>query len=113
MVKINIKKYSRSNADIPTSEPETESNIVNSEPQRRARGRPRKITEFNTTPEPISETEPIFHSLPEVIEDPSPELDFNPFELKEASEPFLEELNAENYHEPPTEKEKRELEKGS
>ena len=46
-----------------------------------------------------------------MIEDPNPDLDFNPFELKEASEPFLEELNAENYHEPPTEKEKRDLEK--
>jgi len=111
MVNINIKKYSRSNL-APSSDDQTESNIINSEPQKRSRGRPKKA--YNdplSPPEPIHEAEPIFNSLPEVIEDPNPDLDFNPFELKEASEPFLEELNAENYHEPPTEKEKRDLEK--
>ena len=111
MVNINIKKYSRSNL-APSSDDQTESNIINSEPQKRSRGRPKKA--YNdplSPPEPIHEPEPIFNSLPEVIEGPNPDLDFNPFELKEASEPFLEELNAENYHEPPTEKEKRDLEK--
>ena len=112
MVNINIKKYSRSNLAPSSGETETESNIINSEPQKRSRGRPKKTNMDPTAPpEPIYEPEPIFNSLPEVIEDPNPDLDFNPFELKDASEPFLEELNAENYHEPPTEKEKRDIEK--
>jgi hypothetical protein len=112
MVNINIKKYSRSNLAPSSGETEIESNIINSEPQKRSRGRPKKTNMDSTAPpEPIYEPEPIFNSLPEVIEDPNPDLDFNPFELKDASEPFLEELNAENYHEPPTEKEKRDIEK--
>jgi hypothetical protein len=112
MPKINIKKYSRSNVDA-ISEPEIDNNI------KRSRGRPKKA---NIEPETdnniiykipqqeqeqeINYTETIPETIPEPIE--NNEIDIPDLEL---NEPFLEELNTNYYVEPPTDQEKKEIEK--
>jgi len=113
MPKINIKKYSRSNVDLPQTEPETNETL------KRSRGRPKKIifeteTDNNiiykaSAQEPQQEPEePIQESIPEIIENNETEFDIPDLEQ---NEPFLEELNTSNYIEPPTEHEKKEMEK--
>jgi len=113
MPKINIKKYSRSNVEA-NSETEIDNNI------KRSRGRPKKANiepetdnniiykipqqeqeqETDIT-ESISET--TLEHIPDIIEN-------NEFSIPdvELNEPFLEELNTENYREPPTQQEKKE-----
>jgi hypothetical protein len=115
MPKINIKKYSRSNVDA-ISEPEIDNTI------KRSRGRPKKtniepetdnniiykIPQQGEQEENIIDT--ISETIPEVIPDiiESNEISIPDIEL---NEPFLEELNTENYREPPTQQEKKEIEK--
>lgn len=102
MPKINIKKYSRSNI----SEPEIDSNI------KKSRGRPKKAnieTDNNIIykiPQQEKEQETIPEPIPEPIE--NDEIDTPDLEL---NEPFLEELNVNNYIEPPSENERKEIEK--
>jgi predicted ribosome quality control (RQC) complex YloA/Tae2 family protein len=104
MPKINIKKYSRSNI----SEPDIDSNI------KKSRGRPKKTniepeTDNNIIykiPQQEQEQETIPETIPEPIE--NDEIDTPDLEL---NEPFLEELNVNNYIEPPSENERKEIEK--
>jgi predicted ribosome quality control (RQC) complex YloA/Tae2 family protein len=104
MPKINIKKYSRSNI----SEPEIDSNI------KKSRGRPKKTNIESETdnniiykiPQQEQEQETIPDTIPEPIE--NDEIDTPDLEL---NEPFLEELNVNNYIEPPSENERKEIEK--
>jgi len=116
MPKINIKKYSRSNVDTTEAPPEMDSEI------KKSRGRPKKIiletdTENNNiiykTPEPVhqeeQEQEQEQESIPETIEPVEISDSYNP-EI-DMNEPFLEELNSNNYKEPPTEQEKKNIEK--
>jgi hypothetical protein len=111
MPKINIKKYSRSNVDAD-SEPEIDNNI------KRSRGRPKKAniepeTDNNIIykiPQQEQETNDVeskLETIPEKIE--NDESDIIP-DL-ESHEPFLEELNTNYYVEPPSEHEKKEIEK--
>jgi hypothetical protein len=119
MPKINIKKYSRSNVDS-NSEPEIDNNI------KRSRGRPKKtniepetdnniiykIPQQEQEQEQEQEREPNYvanhlETIPEVIETDDTEI----IPDLETNEPFLEELNANFYVEPPTEHEKKEIEK--
>jgi len=107
MPKINIKKYSRSNVEA-NSEPEIDDNI------KRSRGRPKKTniepeTDNNIIykiPHQTQEQETKPETIPEPME--SNEIDIPDLEL---NEPFLEELNVNNYIEPPNEQEKKEIEK--
>ena len=104
MPKINIKKYSRSNI----SEPDIDSNI------KKSRGRPKKTniepeTDNNIIykiPQQEQEQETIPETIPEPIE--NDEIDAPDLEL---NGPFLEELNVNNYIEPPSENERKEIEK--
>ena len=100
MPRINIKKYSRSNVDTPQTESEipeeTDNNIIV-----KKRGRPKKAT-------PEYET-PIEDNTPQLIEAEPETFEFEPLEAE--AEPFLDELNNDNYQEPPTEKEQKELQK--
>jgi len=101
MPKINIKKYSRSNIDTTQTESEIPEEIDNNIIVKK-RGRPKKATpEYDT---PIMED-----NTPQLIETEPETYEFEPLEAE--TEPFLEELNNDNYQEPPTEKEQRELQK--
>ena len=110
MPKTNIKKYSRSNVES-NSEAEIDNNI------KRSRGRPKKA---NIEPEtdnniifkiPQQEQETNYtETIPETIQEPieNDEIDIPDLEL---NEPFLEELNVNNYIEPPSENKRKEIEK--
>jgi hypothetical protein len=100
MVKINLKRFSRSKVD------DENTNIINPEiveevPKKR-RGRPprsKPIEDIDTEPE-VSEPEPELHyNTPDDISEVS--LDNN----------FLSDLNADNYKEPPTQQEIKQEEK--
>ena len=110
MPKINIKKYSRPNVDLPQTEPETNETL------KRSRGRPKKIIfeteednniiyKASSQEQQQEPEEPIQESIPEIIENNESEFDIPDLEQ---NEPFLEELNTSNYIEPPTEHEKKE-----
>ena len=100
MVNINVRKFSRSKVDFE----DTEQNIINpeAEPPKKRRGRPPKvqkpIEDIDTEPE--SEPE---YNIPE------------PDEISEVSyqedNNFLADLDANNYREPPSQQELREVEK--
>jgi len=115
MPKINIKKYSRSNVDAE-SEPEIDNNI------KRSRGRPKKA---NIEPETDNN---IIYKIPQQEQEQEQETNYIESKLEtipekiendesdimpdlESNEPFLEELNTNYYVEPPTEHEKKEIEK--
>ena len=102
MPRINIKKYSRSNVDTPQTESEipeeTDNNIIV-----KKRGRPKKAT-------PEYET-PIEDNTPQLIEAEPETFEFEPLEAE--TEPFLDELNNDNYQEPSTENEQKELQENS
>jgi len=115
MPKINIKKYSRSNVDTE-SEPEIDNNI------KRSRGRPKKA---NIEPETDNN---IIYKIPQQEQEQEQETNYIESKLEtipekiendesdimpdlESNEPFLEELNTNYYVEPPTEHEKKEIEK--
>ncbi len=101
MPRINIKKHSRSNIDTTQTESEIPEEIDNNIIVKK-RGRPKKATpEYDT---PIMED-----NTPQLIETEPETYEFEPLEAE--TEPFLEELNNDNYQEPPTEKEHRELQK--
>ena len=115
MPKINIKKYSRSNVDS-NSEPEIDNNI------KRSRGRPKKTniepeTDNNIIykiPQQEEQEENIIDTISETIPEAIPDMiENNEINIPdiELNEPFLEELNTENYREPPTQQEKKEIEK--
>ena len=101
MPKINIKKYSRSNIDTTQTESEIPEEIDNNIIVKK-RGRPKKAT-------PEYETPIVEDNTPQLIEAEPETFEFEPLEAE--TEPFLEELNNDNYQEPPTEKEQRELQK--
>ncbi len=101
MPKINIKKYSRSNIDTTQTESEIPEEIDNNIIVKK-RGRPKKAT-------PEYETPIVEDNTPQLIEAEPETFEFEPLEAE--TEPFLEELNNDNYQEPPPEKEQRELQK--
>jgi len=101
MPKINIKKYSRSNIDTTQTESEIPEEIDNNIIVKK-RGRPKKAT-------PEYETPIVEDNTPQLIEAEPETFEFEPLEAE--TEPFLEELNNDNYQEPPTEKEQREQQK--
>jgi hypothetical protein len=101
MPRINIKKYSRSNIDTTQTESEIPEEIDNNIIVKK-RGRPKKAT-------PEYETPIVEDNTPQLIEAEPETFEFEPLEAE--TEPFLEELNNDNYQEPPTEKEQRELQK--
>jgi len=101
MPRINIKKYSRSNIDTPQTESEIPEEIDNNIFVKK-RGRPKKAT-------PEYETPIIEDNTPQLIEAEPETFEFESLEAE--TEPFLEELNNDNYQEPPTEKEQREQQK--
>jgi hypothetical protein len=101
MPKINIKKYSRSNIDTSQTESEIPEEIDNNIIVKK-RGRPKKAT-------PEYETPIVEDNTPQLIEAEHETYEFEPLETE--TEPFLEELNNDNYQEPPTEKEQRELQR--
>ncbi len=101
MPRINIKKYSRSNIDTPQTESEIPEEIDNNIIVKK-RGRPKKAT-------PEYETPIVEDNTPQLIEAEPETFEFEPLEAE--NEPFLEELNNDNFQEPPTEKEQRELQK--
>jgi len=115
MPKINIKKYSRSNVEA-NSETEIDNNI------KRSRGRPKKA---NIEPETDNN---IIYKIPQQEQEQEQETNYIESKLEtipekiendesdimpdlESNEPFLEELNTNYYVEPPTEHEKKEIEK--
>jgi len=110
---VNIKKYSRSNIPTDSLNDSVDNNYqIQDEPTgilKKGRGRPKKVIqeqhqEINqqvSIIEEISET-PITNNEPEFTED---------LVLEPESEPFLEELNTNNYVEPPSEQEKKAQEK--
>jgi hypothetical protein len=100
MPKINIKKYSRSNVDTTQTESEIPEQLDNNIIVKR-RGRPKK-DQIQQQEEPIYEPPQLIETEPETHE-------FEPLETE--LDPFLDELTNDNYQEPPTEKEQRELEK--
>ena len=100
MPKINIKKYSRSNVDTTQTESEIPEQLDNNIIVKR-RGRPKK-DQIQQQEEPIYEAPQLIETEPETHE-------FEPLETE--LDPFLDELTNDNYQEPPTEKEQRELEK--
>ena len=100
MPKINIKKYSRSNVDTTQTESEIPEQLDNNIIVKR-RGRPKK-DQIQQQEEPIYEAPQLIETEPETHE-------FEPLEAE--LDPFLDELTNDNYQEPPTEKEQRELEK--
>ena len=126
MVKINIKKYSRSNvneADPTDTEASVDYTDTISAPKRR--GRPKKVTilDQQVDDEPV---EPQFayqspkgivaknsqRELEPVLEPQSYELE--PLEAENediSNDPFLDDLNNENFQEPPSEKEQKLQEK--
>ena len=100
MPKINIKKYSRSNVDTTQTESEIPEQLDNNIIVKR-RGRPKK-DQIQQQEEPIYEPPQFIETEPETHE-------FEPLEAE--LDPFSDELTNDNYQEPPTEKEQRELEK--
>ena len=107
MPSINIKKYSRSNIDNPNAEipgQEIDNNILS----KKSRGRPKKPVQPESVFEPVQPVEPSPPPEENLINNEESD---EPFPDLEASESFLEELNANNYIEPPTEQEKKALEK--
>ena len=101
MPKINIKKYSRSNVETTETESEIPEQMDNNIIVKR-RGRPKK--------EPIQQEEPsTAYEPPQLIETEPETHEFEPLETE--LDPFLDELTNDNYQEPPTEREQRELEK--
>ena len=103
MVKINIKKYSRSNVnEVDPTDTEASIDYTESISQPKRRGRPKKVTILDQQPddEPQQqESEPI--SEPQSYE-------FEPLEEENdivSNDPFLDDLNNENFIEPPSEKE--------
>jgi hypothetical protein len=109
MVKINIKKYSRSNVNEPDPT-DTEASVdytdTISAPKRR--GRPKKVTILDQQ----VDDEPTEPQSEPVLEPQSYE--FEPLEAENediSNDPFLEDLNNENFQEPPSEKEQKLQEK--
>jgi hypothetical protein len=109
MVKINIKKYSRSNVNEPDPA-DTEASVdytdTISAPKRR--GRPKKVTILDQQ----VDDEPAEPQLEPVLEPQSYE--FEPLEAENediSNDPFLDDLNNENFQEPPSEKEQKLQEK--
>jgi hypothetical protein len=102
MPKINIKKYSRSNVETTQTESEMPEEIDNNIIIKK-RGRPKK-----TTIEPET-TQEIPYEPPQLIETEPETHEFEPLETE--LDPFLDELNNDNFQEPPTEREQRELER--
>jgi hypothetical protein len=109
MVKINIKKYSRSNvneADPTDTEASVDYTDTISAPKRR--GRPKKVTILDQQ----VDDEPQEPQLEPVLEPQSYE--FEPLEAENediSNDPFLDDLNNENFQEPPSEKEQKLQEK--
>jgi hypothetical protein len=107
MPSINIKKYSRSNIDNPSAEIPSQ-DIDNNLLSKKSRGRPKRAVQPESVFEPVKPEEPTpLHEENIITNEESEE----PFIDLEASETFLEELNANNYKEPPTEQEKKAIEK--
>jgi len=113
MVKINIKKYSRSNVET-NNEP-----IV--EEKTKKRGRAKKSTELIQETQ-IQDEEPKNIITPSEIIEETETYAFEPLEAEPETEPeidfetpiqddFLQELNNENYVEPPTAQEQKQIEK--
>ena len=109
MVKINIKKYSRSNVNEPDPT-DTEASVdytdTISAPKRR--GRPKKVTILDQQ----VDDEPQEPQSEPVLEPQSYE--FEPLEAENediSNDPFLDDLNNENFQEPPSEKEQKLQEK--
>ena len=109
MVKINIKKYSRSNVNEPDPT-DTEASVdytdTISAPKRR--GRPKKVTILDQQ----VDDEPAEPQFEPVLEPQSYE--FEPLEAENediSNDPFLDDLNNENFQEPPSEKEQKLQEK--
>ena len=109
MVKINIKKYSRSNVNEPDPT-DTEASVdytdTISAPKRR--GRPKKVTILDQQ----VDDEPQEPQFEPVLEPQSYE--FEPLEAENediSNDPFLDDLNNENFQEPPSEKEQKLQEK--
>ena len=109
MVKINIKKYSRSNVnEVDPTDTEASIDYTESISQPKRRGRPKKVTilDQQADDEPQQpESEPI--SEPQSYE-------FEPLEAENediSNDPFLDDLNNENFIEPPSEKEQKLQEK--
>ena len=101
MPKININKYSRSNVETTETESEIPEQMDNNIIVKR-RGRPKK--------EPIQQEKPsTAYKPPQLIETEPETHEFEPLETE--LDPFLDELTNDNYQEPPTEREQRELEK--
>ena len=109
MVKINIKKYSRSNvneADPTDTEASVDYTDTISAPKRR--GRPKKVTILDQQ----VDDEPQEPQFEPVLEPQSYE--FEPLEAENediSNDPFLDDLNNENFQEPPSEKEQKLQEK--
>ena len=109
MVKINIKKYSRSNvneADPTDTEASVDYTDTISAPKRR--GRPKKVTILDQQ----VDDEPQEPQSEPVLEPQSYE--FEPLEAENediSNDPFLDDLNNENFQEPPSEKEQKLQEK--
>ena len=115
MVKINIKKYSRSNV-------ETSSDPIIEDKTTKRRGRPKKSLDSiqetqipddepeqqNIIHETIEDTETYAFEPLEAEPEPEIETEFNPEPIQDD---FLQELNNENYVEPPTAQEQKQIEK--
>ena len=115
MVKINIKKYSRSNV-------ETSSDPIVEDKTTKRRGRPKKSLDSiqetqipddepeqqNIIHETIEDTETYAFEPLEAEAEPEIETEFNPEPIQDD---FLQELNNENYVEPPTAQEQKQIEK--
>ena len=115
MVKINIKKYSRSNV-------ETSSDPIIEDKTTKRRGRPKKSLDSiqeTQIPDDEPEQQNIIHETIEDTEtyafeplEAEPEIEieteFNPEPMQDD---FLQELNNENYVEPPTAQEQKQIEK--
>ena len=104
MVKINIKKYSRSNVnEVDPTDTEASIDYTESISQPKRRGRPKKVTISDQQPD---EQE----SQPEQPEIQTETYEFEPLEEENdivSNDPFLDDLNNENFIEPPSEKEQK------
>ena len=109
MVQINIKKYSRSNVnEIDPTDTEASVDYTDTISAPKRRGRPKKVTilDQQVDDEPTEpQSEPI--SEPQTYE-------FAPLDAENediSNDPFLDDLNNENFQEPPSEKEQKLQEK--
>ena len=126
MVKINIKKYSRSNVNEPDPT-DTEASVdytdTISAPKRR--GRPKKVTILDQQVDDEPQEPQFAYQSPKGIvaknsqRELEPVLEPHSYELEPleaenediSNDPFLDDLNNENFQEPPSEKEQKLQEK--